>query len=252
MIRRGAAFLVALLSLAAPVSAADQVPAADVPAMHWKYQNPFCEVFAQLRPLYDGSGYELALLAANGNALEAHVTLVSDTDAYDAHVPVTDLSGPAEDRQSGPVIVKLGAATIKYFFVDSYSLDGGHPVTCPSYVFPIGKRTSDSLNGAMTVVGAHLQSLGKPPCGQTYRPPGTNGDPEDRVGAFGDRPLFTEFDVYIDSSGHAIDEKMVTPSGVEGVDSAARGMIQQHTFRPAQFLCTPVVGEMLLQMKFTP
>ncbi|HXO16951.1 MAG TPA: hypothetical protein VN909_02150, partial [Candidatus Dormibacteraeota bacterium] len=98
MFLRAVALLVALASLAAPASAAG------TPAAVWKFDNPFCRVVARMGPFSKGNGYGLALAAAAGSAVDAHVTLVGTTDAYDVHVNGA-LSGPPDDRETPPMVV---------------------------------------------------------------------------------------------------------------------------------------------------
>ncbi len=47
----------------------------------------------------DEARYGLELFTDHGTTLAAHVTLVSDTDAYDATVPDTNLLGPRARRR---------------------------------------------------------------------------------------------------------------------------------------------------------
>jgi hypothetical protein len=245
MIRRSAALLVALTC---PIASAR----ADT-AQHWKYDNPFCGAVAAVVPLGDGTRYGVDVFADHGTTLAAHVTLVGDTDAYDANVPDTNLLGTKEDRKIQPLVVTVPSGTkIHYFFVDSYAIDGGASVTCPSYVFPVGAPMPDGDGGANVVPAQHLQAIGKLACGHVYRDPETGRDPSGIIGIYGSRPLTASYHVYIDSSGRAVREDLIKSSGVEGVDSAALGIIQHQQFVPAQFLCTPVVGEMDLTLDYNP
>ncbi|HVR45125.1 MAG TPA: hypothetical protein VMT95_00580 [Candidatus Binatia bacterium] len=111
MLRRAAAFLMALGSLVAPARAAD------APAAHWKCDNPFCQALARVGPTPGGSGYAPALFAAEGMALDAYVTLASDTDAYDAHSGVLALNGPLHSRQRFVCVPVVGTIDVelKYF-----------------------------------------------------------------------------------------------------------------------------------------
>ena len=124
MFRRAAVLVVASLGLL-PRSAA-----ADEQSSQWQYDNPFCQVVAAVVPIPDvvasiaavggESRYALNLFSPTGTTLSGHVTLVSDTDAYDAVVPEGNLSGPPDDLKLEPLIVTLPARdTIDYFFVDS-------------------------------------------------------------------------------------------------------------------------------------
>ena len=248
MVGRAAAFIAALASLAVGA------PAADLPAAPWKHANPFCEVLAAVAPIAGGSQYALELYAARGTTLDAHVTTISKSDAYDVHVADTNLSGAPEDRQTEPVAVAFSdGATPRYYFVDSYSIDRGKSVTCPSYVFDL----ADPVEGApppdvTRIFARHLQPLGKLACAKPYQPPGSGGQMESFIGSYGDRPLQVGLAVYIDSNGQAIDERVTQSSGVDGVDKAAAGIVSIHHFAPARFLCTPVVGEMRLKLEYQP
>jgi hypothetical protein len=245
--RRLAALFVTLASLIAPAHAAD------APGAAWKFDNPFCNVIAQIQPLAGAPGYALQLGAASGTELDVHVTLVSDSDAYDAHLSHVHLSGAPNDLESDTKIVTLpNAQTINYFFVDSFAVDSGATVLCPSYVFPIGNDPTPFRIDSGATVARHLQSLGKLACGQIYRSPDLHGDLTLPIGGYGGRPVSTTLRVYIDSNGHAISEKMMQSSGVAGVDDYALGSIQLHQFLPARFLCTPVVGELLVQINYIP
>ncbi|MBV8725324.1 MAG: hypothetical protein JO078_05070 [Candidatus Eremiobacteraeota bacterium] len=219
----------------------------------WRFDNPFCGVIVQARPLAGTPGYALQLGAATGEELDAHVTLVSDSDAYDAYLSNVRLAGPPDDRQSNAKLVTLPRdQTVSYLFVDSYSIDHGPSQTCPSYVVSVESDPFPVPPDSAAIVARHLQSLGKPACGQVYRSPGFNGEIEFPIGDFGNRRLSTTFDVYIDSRGRAISETMVASSGIEGVDDFARGAIQHHQFRPAEFLCTPVVAELQVRLNYEP
>jgi hypothetical protein len=247
MVGRAAVLLVALFGMCVPARAAD------TPSAKWKYDNPFCQVIAQAARTSDGSGYGLALFAAGGEKVDAHVTLITQTDAYDADVNVL-LSGPPDDRQTGAVLVKLPAsAAVQYSFVDSYVLDGNGAVTCPSYVFPLDDSTTSVPAGVEAIVAQHLQALGPLKCGHAYTPPQMRGDLQSPVGMnYGDRPLTVVARAYVDSNGYSIKEDIVQSSGVDGLDKYMLGAVGVHQFAPAQFLCVPVVGETEVELKYYP
>jgi hypothetical protein len=244
---QAAAVLTALTALIAPGRAAD------APGATWKFDNPFCNVIAQMQPLAGVPGYALGVSAAGGTELEVHVSLVTDTDAYDAHLTHLRLSGPADDRESDTKIVAIpNRQKVAYFFVDSYAVDGAPPVTCPTYVFPMGPYATAFPTDSGAIVASHLQSLGKLTCGQVYRSPDFNGDIGLPIGRYGNRRASTTFHVYMDSNGHAISEKMTQSSGIAGIDDFALGAIQLHQFLPARFLCTAVVSELLVRLDYEP
>jgi hypothetical protein len=257
MFRRAAVLVAALLASLPCAGAADE------PSSQWKYDNPFCQVVAAVVPIPDvvasiaavggDTRYALDLYTPAGTTLGAHVTLISDTDAYDAAVPEGNLSGPPEDRKLEPLIVTLpGAVTVDYFFVDSYSLDRGTAVTCPSYVFPVGEKLPSAPAGLRLIAAQHLQKIASPKCGKVYVEPAMHGDLMSPVGAYGGKPLTVVARAYIDSNGYSIKDEIVQSSGVDGMDKYMLGAVGVHQFRPAQFLCVPVVGEMLIELKYFP
>ena len=247
MFFRVAALLVAVGLSCVPVCAAE--PAAP----HWQFENPFCSAVAAVAPLADGSGYALDVAASSGTTIEAHITLVSAGAAYDAHLPDTNLSGPAGDRRSEPVVVKLPSPdALKYFFLDSYAVDRGTNVTCPSYVFPVGETISGSAADATVVPATPLQTLGHLTCGAMYQEPNAPSEAGGLIGRYGNRPLSVELRVYVDSGGRAIRQQVLSSSGVDGVDAAALGIVAQQQYRPAKFLCTPVVGELRIRLEYQP
>ncbi|HMF27238.1 MAG TPA: hypothetical protein VKE42_00615, partial [Candidatus Cybelea sp.] len=244
MFRRTAVLVVALLASLPRVGAAEE------PSSQWKYDNPFCQVVAAVVPIPDvvasiaavgaETRYALDLYTPAGTTLGAHVTLISDTDAYDAAVPEGNLSGPPDDRRLDPLVVTLpGTDTINYFFVDSYSLDRGAAVTCPSYVFPVGGKLSSAPTGLRSIAAQHLQKIASPKCGKVYVEPGMRGDLTSPMGAYGGKPLTVVARAYIDSNGYSIKDEIVQSSGVDGMDRYMLGAVGVHQFRPAEFLCVP-------------
>lgn len=247
MLLRAGFSAAALFALALPARGADP------PAAIWKHQNPFCGVLAQVAPTTDGSGYGVALFAVSGASVDAHVTLVGRTDAYDAYLTAARLEGAPNDRESEGVVVKVPAdAGIAWYFVDSYAIDGAKPVNCPSYVLPVGSERVDAPEGTRAIPASHLQALPPLTCGKTYIQARLHGDFESPVGRFGNRPLTVEARSYIDSNGYSAREELVTSSGVAGLDDYMLGAMHVHQFSPAQFLCTPVVSTIDVELKYFP
>jgi TonB family protein len=203
-----------------------------------------------------GSEYGLALFASHGTRVGAHVTLIGADGAYDASVSAMNLQGAAGDRRSDAVVVKFEKPVrIHYFFVDSFTIDGGASVTCPSYVRVTGEGPSQDATtglGLNTVVPTFLQNLPDLPCGKAYTEPSIKRGYEAIVGLYGDLKRTTTLHVYVDSNGHEIRATVEKSSGVEGLDDAAMASVQQTTYHPAQFLCTPVVGEVEEEIEYTP
>jgi hypothetical protein len=225
----------------------------------WRFDNPFCDVLAALVPEQGsepGAEYALELFARDGTRVAAHVTLIGADAAYDANVPATNLQGAAGDRRTDAVMVKLEKpAIVHYFFVDSFSIDGVAPVTCPSYVFLSGSGpTTDAMSGLglQSVTAAFLQKLPDLPCGKAYVGPSIERGNEPLVGHYGDTRRTTRLHVYVDSYGHAVQATIETSSGVDGLDDAAVAGVRATEYRSAQFLCTPVVSELDMEMEYRP
>jgi len=246
----GAAALSAALILACCGRAA-----ADPAAPAWKLKNPFCDVLAGMSPAGTAGDYGIILFARAGTALDAHVTMIGDTAAYDAHVTAV-LEGGVTDRHTAPVIVRFAKPTaVRYFFVDSYAIDGAAATTCPSYVFPGGAGPAVEPAqpfAAQIVRAAYLQDLPALPCGHVYTPPGIGKGFEPIVGHFGDTPRDALLYVYVDSKGNAVEATLERTSGIEGIDDAALGGVEGTRYRPAELLCTPVVSELEMEMKYQP
>jgi hypothetical protein len=208
---------------------------------------------ARVAPLSDGSGYAVALDASGGNTIDAHVTLVGATDAYDANLTGQPLVGTPDDRETAAVVVKLPAtAQIAYFYVDSYAVDGGKSVSCPSYVFEVPSQTVGAPPNTPGIPAQHLQALGALSCGRIYIPPDLHGQFQSQIGAYGNKPLTVLGRAYIDSNGYSMKEKLLRSSGVQGVDQFELGAMHLHQFSPAKFLCTPVVSTIDVELHYTP
>ncbi len=247
MSHRGAASLLALAWIVAPARAADK------PGVAWKFDNPFCGVVARMGPFSKGAGYGLTLAADGGSAVDAHVTVIGATDAYDVHVKAA-LNGPPEDRESLPVVVDVPRdAKAAYYYVDSYAIDGGANTSCPSYVSGVGDAVIQGEPGnAPTIAAQHLQALGPLQCGSVYTGPGMHGQLQTAVGVYGGKPLTVVGRAYLDSNGRSVREEIVRTSGVEGFDRFMLGALHEHEFTPAKFLCTPVVGTIDVEVKYFP
>ncbi|HTA39517.1 MAG TPA: energy transducer TonB [Candidatus Acidoferrales bacterium] len=241
-----------------PASANTDEPSPSPTGAHWKFENPFCEVRAGLVPVESairGTEYLVQLYASHGTRVSAHVTLIGAEGAYDASVPPTNLSGAPDDRRTDGIVIKMPQTTpIHYFFVDSFTIDGEAPYTCPSYVAPSGSGPSEDAIGGLgltNVTATFLQALPDLPCGRAYIPPSSRKGYEPIVGHYGDKPRSTVLHVYIDSAGNALRATVSQSSGVEGLDDAAMAAAEYTKYNPAQFLCQPVVGELDMQMDYS-
>jgi hypothetical protein len=125
-------------------------------------------------------------------------------------------------------------------------------MTCPSYVFPVGQTISGVPADVASIQARHLQSVGPLKCGHVYVPPQLNGDLQSPVGIYGGKPLTVVARAYIDSNGYSLSEEIIRSSGVDGMDKYMLGAVGVHQFRPARFLCVPVVGTADIELKYFP
>ena len=251
-------FMLALFGALGSVPALAQAPSPSPAPVQWKFDNPFCEVRAGLVPVESairGTEYAVELYASHGTRVSAHVTLIGSEGAYDANVPPTNLSGALDDRRTDGVVIKMPeSAPIHYFFVDTFTIDGEAPVTCPSYVQPAGSGPSADEIGGLGLTSAtatFLQKLPDLPCGKAYIPPSSRKGFEPIVGHYGDKPRSVVMHVYVDSAGNALRATMSESSGIEGLDGAAVAAAEYTKYNPARFLCMPVVGEIDMQVDYS-
>lgn len=247
--------------------AAEPSPAASATPPEWL--SPFCAVSVYAMPWKldasvpasepSSTVFRLKMRAESGGTLDAHVTLIGSTDAFDVHVSALALTGTEYDFSGKPLLVKLPAAdTIRYAYVDSYSIEGGQSVTCPTYVRAVSVWKPDSANDHIAppaesdVLGAtELQKLPALSCGDVYTQARyVKGSGNVHVGFYGNSQKMASVHVFLDSNGNVVKAYLYKSSGVAGVDAAALGSAEKSTFKPATFLCTPVVSDYLFRFGY--
>jgi hypothetical protein len=203
----------------------------------------------------------LRLFAESGAALDAHVTLISDSAAYDVYVRGAALAGEAYRHQSKQLMVLLpDRMAVRYAYIDSYALDGSALTPCATMVswvqvwqpaFAGDRLESPDPKGAISAT--YRQPLPALSCGKVYTPArvlkvGRRVKP----GAYGNARLLAQVRIYLDSDGKPIKEYVYKSSGVPGIDSYALYMAEASTYAPATFLCTPVVSDYLFKLDYGP
>ncbi len=200
----------------------------------------------------------LSLFSVSGSKVDAHVKFISETDAYDVALTDVALDGKPSAHSTAAIFVTLPkAAALRYAYVDSYRLDGGPEKSCATEPFdlrswqashqapptqpPTSPRFAAVLNGSLPAL----------PCGKTYtdaqvthafQPPGI------RV----DKTYTVQVGVFIDSEGHPVDTWIYKSSGMDDADALARASALQSQYKPATFLCTPIVSAYLFRVDFAP
>ena len=248
------ALLVAFSS--APLAAQTASPS---PSPSAATENPFCQVGVwEEGPLVPGgSDYVVTLDSYFSAVLSAHVTLIADSGAYDASIPDSKFTvDPGYFGPTVPAIVSLPpGTTVRYTFVDSYTVAGKEKVFCPTQPNKTGQRISAttlaSVGAATHVAATFLQALPPMPCGKMYTDARVKGY-SPRTGFYGNKDLTAEVHVYIDAGGNVVKSSIYKSSGVPGVDDEALSSAEQSTYAAATFLCTPVVSNYLFTFTYQP
>ena len=233
--------------------------------------SPFCDVSARVvaggasaaEPANGAapSSYWVLLDAQSGSTVDAHVTLVGDTDAYDVAIVKTAIAGEPFKKHSNWLLVNMPKpVAIHYAYVDSYAIDTGTPMSCPSVVRHVGDLTASAgstaiagpavtSNAPAAFAAAYLQALPKLPCGKVFQE-ATVTHPANPGGFNTGKRLSATIAVFLDSLGHPIKTYVYGPSGSDVADFRALASAQATKYSPATFLCTPVVGEYLFRVDF--
>ncbi|HEY1429006.1 MAG TPA: energy transducer TonB [Candidatus Tumulicola sp.] len=233
--------------------------------------NPFCSADVAVFPWNkerdepaqpgDNAHYLLSLSADGKSTVTATVILISDGGAYTVTLDKNALLHQGDsDRFYAPGIL-VGfdkPQNVRYAYVDSVGVDGAAPVSCPTVVTEVRSLMDQSvtgtqvpsLNGAPVTPAVFKQDLPALDCGKAYTPPVllTREGPDS--GDFGSKQLTATVHVYLDSDGHPSNAKLVKSSGVEGIDDLALAAAEQSHYRAANFLCTPVVSEMIVEFTY--
>jgi hypothetical protein len=241
----------------------------DTPDSSWT--NPFCSgdvsAFPWNRDLDEPAAlganrhYVLSLFADGKSTVNATITLISSDGAYSVTVDRETLLRQAgsDNFYAPPILVGFEKPElVLYAFVDTVSVDGAAPTLCPTVVNEVRSLVGHSITGTQrpSMAGAPVtpatfkQALPPLDCGTAYRGPVLLSREGPDLGDFGAKPLTAFVHVYLDSAGHPINPTLTQTSGVEGIDDWAMAGAEQSHYKPAQFLCTPVVSEMTVEFDY--
>jgi hypothetical protein len=235
------------------------------------WSNPFCagDVTAfpwnrdldQPAKLGSNTHYVLSLFADGKSTVSATIILISSDGAYTVTVDRDALLRQAGSDKfyAPPILVGFDKPQeVFYAFVDTVGVDGAAPTPCPTVVNEVRSLIGRSVTGTQqpSMAGAPVtpatfrQALPPLECGSAYIEPVllTREGPD--AGNFGSKPLTASIHVYLDSAGHPINATLVHSSGVEGIDDLALAGAEQSHYRPAQFLCTPVVSDLVVDFEY--
>lgn len=234
-----------------------------------RWNNPFCDASAIVVAWdkakgapYDGPSatYALFLWGRGTSDFNARVTLVGGEFAYSIDVPRATISKATAgvSSPSAYLISLWSVVSIDRYFVDGVGLDGGKIADCPSFVKAVEPLEDvgaevGALPSTFTHLDAHLlQRLPPLACGEVYTRLSAAKPFTPVVGYFGDRPRSAEVEAFVDSSGQVVKTEIARSSGVDGIDAAAIAAVQYSTYKPARFLCTPVVSSGIFKVTYQP
>jgi hypothetical protein len=253
-----------LFALSAPIATGAQTTAPSASPDPPEWADPFCSVSDQLiywdtakgHGTSDATKHLLGKLFAPGSSVAAHLILLTDTDAYEVQIGRQSLSGTEYFRSSARFLVEFPKdVQIKYSFVDSYKLDDGDEVFCPTEPRAFGKG-KDSLakfevEYLPTYTATYKEALPVLPCGKPYVP-ATVTRTVATTGVVTDKPRRVQIAVYLDSKGTIVKTYVYRSSGVDYGDMRAMFAATHAQYAPATFLCTPIVGEYLYTIDYVP
>jgi len=214
--------------------------------------DPFCAVSVRAVAGTDGLAVELS--SESANRLDAHVTLIGDTNAYDVFLARVPLSGSQPGLHSRPYLVQLPRAEeIGYAFVDSYTA-GSSTTNCPSE--PVKVETASGSrpqrpNPADRVVAVYKQAIGPLKCGKAFESPTLAGASVAQASVV-DKPRTSFIMAFVNANGDVVKTYVWQSSGVDYLDTAAAVAAERSRYTPGTLLCTPVVGTYLFRADFKP
>lgn len=227
--------------------------------------DPFCPVEVKAAPIDAAVASQVAgapsellalrLVSQSGPSIDAHVTLLSDTDAYDVSLRNLIVSGGNYKYESPSLLIALPkTARIRFAYVDSYAVAGGTEQTCPSDPLDLSSAKPMQLSAQTPrVVATFKQTLPPLPCGKlfTYATIAKPSQPIfPRVHL--DHNLTSQIEVFLDSNGNPIKTYVYRSSGVQAFDASATLAALRTAYAPEMLLCAPVVGRYLFRADFEP
>jgi hypothetical protein len=198
----------------------------------------------------------VAQLHAVGTTVSARVMVFTPTNAYVADIPTLPLSG------TGPVKATANFAIVsdqsikpRYVYVDSYRLDGGADVECPTE--PIAftgsvSATSSTPAPVSALRFAFTDAEPLPPltCGAEMKKASIRKAvaPQEIDRSFGHIKVTVL--VYVDAGGRLVRAYLLKPSMSNPDNNYAIEAAERSTYFPAIFYCKPVAGAYVFMADF--
>ncbi len=206
------------------------------------------------------SRYAIDLSVRGKAKVAASVTFIGEKNAYIVQVPTARLLGATKrhDRFTGTMLVRFPHSTqVRYAYVDSVAVDGAAAITCPTVPGKpsvpkkwVGKQLFGA--GSPRLDAALQQALPPLPCGAVYRPARVVRAGTVYGGDFGFQSRSAEVLVALDSHGKLATVKLLKSSGIPQFDQNVLASAESTKYRPASFLCTPIVSEYVFVGEYSP
>ncbi len=226
--------------------------------------NIFCAASVDTMPLDPGTDrlsqaqattrYAIMLAVRGKKRVAASVTFIGEKNAYIVTIPRSPIFGTKKghDRYTEPMLVRFAHPThVRYAYVDTAAVDGAAAITCPTV--PLKPYVPSKMVGKKLIgqssqrLDATLQQALPPlPCGAVYRQAKIVHSGELYGGEFGVQKRVAKVRVALDSRGKLASVKLVQSSGIEQIDDNLIAAAERSSYKPAMFLCTPIVSEYLL------
>lgn len=200
-----------------------------------------CPVMLRHYYYHNGTNdYVATLTAARTGEYSGSLTLFGETNAYEVTFERLHIG------QRAPLTVRMPAhIRIDYASMDTAGLSGAPATSCPTYVVVRGAADQEgALFAGSAARPAQLRGkIPDLPCGKIWLEQTMEKRPELRMYAPVIKPTTAELHFFVDSDGHVFDPQIVRTSGDSGIDAAAVTSALTARFKPAQFLCAPVISE---------
>lgn len=204
--------------------------------------------------------YAVVLGVRGKRNVSASVTFINRKSAYIVDIPTSPIFAlkNRHDRYTQAILVRFARPThVRYAYVDTAAVDGAAAITCPTVPLkPIvpRKMTGEEIIGhnSQKFDATFQQALPPLPCGAVYRPAAVVHTGRFYGGDFGLKSRSAVALVALDSRGNLASVKIVRSSGMSQIDDNLLATAEHTVFRPATFLCTPIVSQYLMVGKYNP
>ena len=204
--------------------------------------------------------YAVVLGVRGKRNVSASVTFINRKNAYIVDIPTSPIFAlkNRHDRYTQAILVRFARPThVRYAYVDTAAVDGAAAITCPTVPLkPIvpRKMTGEEIIGhsSQKFDATFQQALPPLPCGAVYRRTKVLHAGTVYGGEFGLVSRSAEVLVALDSRGKPASVKLLKSSSIAQFDQNVLAAAESTKYRPASFLCTPIVSEYIFVGQYSP